>query len=42
MESGLHFSLHENCHHQIIYAKFIIHLLIKAKSRFIKKQACKT
>ena len=22
MESGVHSSLHENCHHQIIYAKF--------------------
>ena len=21
MESDVHFSLHENCHHQIIYAK---------------------
>ena len=22
MESGVHFSLHENCHHQLVYAKF--------------------
>ena len=22
MESGLHYLLHENCHHQLVYAKF--------------------
>ena len=24
IESGIHFSLHSNCHHQIVFAKFIL------------------
>ena len=46
MESGVHSSLHENCHNQIIYAKFnlkkiIIHFLMNRKSAIIKKQTKK-
>ena len=26
MESGIHFSLHSNCHHQITYAKFNLNI----------------
>ena len=41
IEPRVHSSLHENCHHQIIYAKFINHLLMKGKPGIIKKQTQK-
>ena len=39
MESGVHSSLHETCHHQIL--KFIIHLHINRKFGIIKRQTLK-
>ena len=45
IESGAHSSLHENCHHQIIYAKpiskLIIHLHINGKFDSIKIETSK-
>ena len=39
MESGVNSSLHKNCHHQIIYAKFKIYYLTPSEqeSGIIKK-----
>ena len=42
VESGVHSSLHENCHHQIIYGKFNLKIYylppMNGKSDIIKKQ----
>ena len=43
MESGVHTSLHKNCHHQIIYAKFNLKIYYPPpyEREIIKKQTQK-